>query len=398
MASHFTVHRFDLDTSPLLRSMANEDWRSIWAYWGDVHESFASEKADVEQRIAAIAADNDCAALVRFAAEDRALVTGNSGPPRSVTDPDLVRVAAFRLLELELGQAQHELHVGALEPARASDLVCRRTPGLWEALSPRHALFRLNRASWPEECVGNDPFFAFGDRAVYPHPFIRDYRELMLDLVRLGLAGLDAKIAIDPARATSRADAHYGLMADYWFGCKLSRATLDSLDPDDLGETWHMRPVDHEDDFWTLPLAATVFRWSAEGPIKTLVVDEIVPRDSRRAAVGPYMVNRYLHACRDTARRQFLHVDGAVRAYDADIYGATRENPKGERGIARHYRKLFRLDGLIPDEDWGRLVAHFFRGNELVIEYFGELLDERFGSQPLADVPTSPVPAVVDLQ
>jgi hypothetical protein len=31
----------------------------------------------------------------------------------------------------------------------------------------------------------------------------------------------------------------------------------------------------------------------------------------------------------------------------------------------------------MPDDEWARLVAHFFRQNELVIEYFGEMLDER---------------------
>lgn len=40
------------------------------------------------------------------------------------------------------------------------------------------------------------------------------------------------------------------------------------------------------------------------------------------------------------------------------------------------YRKLFRLDGPMADDDWARLVAHFFRDNELVIEYFGHILDE----------------------
>ncbi len=35
------------------------------------------------------------------------------------------------------------------------------------------------------------------------------------------------------------------------------------------------------------------------------------------------------------------------------------------------------MEGLVDDSDWGRLVGHFFRRNELVIEYFGEMLDER---------------------
>jgi hypothetical protein len=45
------------------------------------------------------------------------------------------------------------------------------------------------------------------------------------------------------------------------------------------------------------------------------------------------------------------------------------------------YRKLFHVDGALDDDLWGRIVAHFVRGNELAIEYFGELLDERPGAE-----------------
>jgi hypothetical protein len=40
------------------------------------------------------------------------------------------------------------------------------------------------------------------------------------------------------------------------------------------------------------------------------------------------------------------------------------------------------------------VVAHFFRGSELVIEYFGELPDERGWAPPLDEPPTSTVPAM----
>jgi hypothetical protein len=38
---------------------------------------------------------------------------------------------------------------------------------------------------------------------------------------------------------------------------------------------------------------------------------------------------------------------------------------------------MWRVEGAVDELDWGRLVGRFFRGNELVIEYFGEALDER---------------------
>lgn len=76
-------------------------------------------------------------------------------------------------------------------------------------------------------------------------------------------------------------------------------------------------------------------------------------------------------------------------------YHATVDNPKGERGHPVRYRKFFRVDGQIDDADWGRIVAHFFRSNDLVIEYFGELLDERPGAPAIDEPPGFTVPAIV---
>lgn len=88
------------------------------------------------------------------------------------------------------------------------------------------------------------------------------------------------------------------------------------------------------------------------------------------------MVNRYLHSIRDTRRRSFVHLDGAAKAFPRELYRPTVEQPDLSRGEPG-YRKLFRVDGDMPDDEWARLVAHVFRQNELVIEYFGEMLDER---------------------
>lgn len=78
------------------------------------------------------------------------------------------------------------------------------------------------------------------------------------------------------------------------------------------------------------------------------------------------------------------------------MYQATQDNPKGSCGEAVHYRKLFRVDGEVEDAAWGKIVAHYFRGNELVIEYFGELVDERGWAPPPDEPPTSTVPAMTN--
>ncbi len=376
MADKFVVPSLEPD-SPFLRAALNERWTRVWSYWGPgEYPTAAAEKADIEQHVAAILRDNDADAVMALAREDDLLRNGMVGPREFDLNTEALRLGAFRLLEIELSRTQERLRLQSLEPARADDVVCQLTPGLWSVLTKRDRLFPLTRESLSKQ-VGNDPFFLHLDRAVFPHPFIRGARELLGDLMFLGFRGSDVKIALDPVRAQPAAEAQVIFLADYWFGCRLRRSDLD--DPRHVGETWHVRPLDRPVEFGLKPLAATVFRWSLDGTLKTLEIDEIEPADETEAD-GPYRINRYLHAVRDINVQRFVHVDGAVRAYDESRYAATRADPKGDRGDVVHYRKLFRVDDVIDDDIWGHIVAHFFRGNELVIEYFGELLDERSGT------------------
>lgn len=396
MPESFDTMPFDLRSSPWLQRALNESYSTVWGYWEDVHETFNGEKRDIERRAAYVLEHNNHADLLQWAAHDRALRQGNAGPHRSVVDPDPLRVAAFRVVELDTRIAIGELEIASLEQATENDFVCEQTPGLWPLLSERDRLLPLNDQTLAQECRGNVPFHVVGDRAVYSHPLVIDRRELVLDLLALGRNGVDVKIAIDPARATTRADAADMLLADYWYGCSLTRDTIDSLDPRHLGTTWHVRPPDRQTFLDTHPVAATIFRWEADGHLKKLEVVEIAPRDSWSANYGPFVVNRYLHALRDTRLKRFTHVDGAARAHASQTYEATNDNPKGPCGDVLRYRKLFRVDGVIEDADWGRIVAHYFRGNELVIEYFGELADAR-GWAPLPDEPpTVTVPAITN--
>lgn len=390
----FATLPFDLRSSPWLQRALNEDYHTVWGYWDSIHASFLTEKEDIEKRVDYVLEHNDHDKLRAWAAQDRDLIHGMSGPHRTVVDPDPLRVAAFRVVEVATWRAIGHLQLASLEPASENDFVCEQTPGLWPLLTERDRLLPLTKETWASECRGNVPYFVVGDRAVYSHPFVIGRRELVLDVLALGLDGLDVKIAVDPARTTTRADAADMLLADYWFGCTLTRETIDSLRPEDLGTTWHVRPPGRPTSFDTHPVVATVFRWQADKHVKKLEVIEIAPRDSRTARRGPYVVNRYLHALRDTRIKRFTHVDGAARAYAYNSYEATNDNPKGSCGNVLRYRKLFRADGTMDDADWGRVVAHFFRGNELVIEYFGELADERGWAPPRNEPPTSTVPAM----
>jgi hypothetical protein len=100
---------------------------------------------------------------------------------------------------------------------------------------------------------------------------------------------------------------------------------------------------------------------------KVLEMEELVPE---RALPKSVVVDKYVHSLRDTHARRFMHLDGAVRVYRKEDYRRRLGTDLRQgRSLALRYEKLFRVDGPIPDQDWAELVAHFYRGNELVREY-----------------------------
>lgn len=88
---------------------------------------------------------------------------------------------------------------------------------------------------------------------------------------------------------------------------------------------------------------------------------------------GPDLVlARYLHAIRDVSQHQFIHCDGAVKAYTREGYPRVAEQ-FAARGRGLHYRKVFRMDGKIETDHWSQVAALWFRGNQLVVEYLSGL-------------------------
>ena len=181
------------------------------------------------------------------------------------------------------------------------------------------------------------------------------------------------------------------LLADYWFGCTLTRETIDSSQPQHIGRTG-------TSDHWIGQRHRNAPRGSDSLPVasrracEAARVIEIARCDGRIARRGPYVVNRYLDVLRDTPLERLTHVDGAARAYVNGLNKAMNDNPKELRRCAA-LPEAVRVDGSIDDADRGRVVAHFFRGR-LVIQYFGELADERGWARPPDEPSTLTVPAM----
>lgn len=175
---------------------------------------------------------------------------------------------------------------------------------------------------------------------------------------------LTARFALDERRLQFKNEYREFHEADYWYGPSLSEADLDNLAV--VGETFHGDP----DGGTSLlsPYAGLSVRWTADGALKTVEIEEFMPPTDPKSE---WVFVRYLHAIRDTSKREFIHCDGAVKAYASDRYPRAQHNFKS-RGKGDRYRKLFRVDGNFPAAVWSDLACLWFRGNRLINEYFGD--------------------------
>jgi hypothetical protein len=72
---------------------------------------------------------------------------------------------------------------------------------------------------------------------------------------------------------------------------------------------------------------------------------------------------------REMREGAFRHFDGAIKVYLKDRY-AERMRAKLPHKDSYKKLKVFRIDGDINADVWINLTLLFFRGNELVLEYF----------------------------
>jgi hypothetical protein len=173
------------------------------------------------------------------------------------------------------------------------------------------------------------------------------------------------RVAVDHRRIMRFDDYQQFTESDTWYGPAFNRDKLDDLAY--LGLTVVGRA--HLSSLDSYPLLRTEFLWKAnEGElIKTLEIEEL------SCPSGPYdnwHINRYLHAERDTKRRTFRHLDGAVKIYAQSNYKERIQQEMPRNPKPAHYIKLFRVDGSIDLDDWLSIVSMFYKGNEMLIEYF----------------------------
>jgi hypothetical protein len=377
--------RFDLDRSPLLRAIVDDVVVQVWEFWGEgEYPSSRDLKDEADARVQEVVDTWSNRDLAEFGRSDSwvrvGLAEAGSIQPGDDRAAHLRRRLAMRVVEVGLAEAEYELRLRTLGDPRPEDRVFRTVPGLWEALSPRDHLLTLTADNVPK-MPGADPYLVFDGFGLFPNPYLRRAREFFWELCDLALEErYEVKVAIDPFRVVPIEQMAMKLLEDYWYGARITRENLDSLAPRDLGRTFHRRDTGTSEGRLNqtfYPLIGISVDWSVrDDTIKVLQVEE-VRAAPEGAYVGDQVIARYLHSERDTDRRAFTHLDGAVKAFDATTHRPSEADPLAPQPKTSTYRKLFRVDGQIPDEDWGMMVGHFFRGNELIAEYFGELVDER---------------------
>lgn len=182
------------------------------------------------------------------------------------------------------------------------------------------------------------------------------------------------RIAIDERRLRGERDQRLWFEKDYWVGPPLTGLYLDRLHGSFPTVTVHGRPVGADVAPWD-PYDRFAGRWSLgpEPGEKTFEGEELVDPATLRA--GDLVLIRYVHAIRVPPLGAFRHVDGAVRVYTAEAYTRRRhlQFAPPAHGLSAYYRKVFRADGSIGTGLWSDIVARWFRGNELTLEYLGTL-------------------------
>jgi hypothetical protein len=365
------------EDSPLLREAMHEGRFDVFEFFDHgAYPEHGAHKEEAERLVAQLTAGWDEAAVHRILARN-AEYPSAWVPERleaATTTEDQARLAAFAELQWLIDDGRAALHLDAFGLPRADQPLWEQLPDVFKSLS-RDGLVPVGPDN-ATDAGGDEVAFCVGDAALMPHPHLRPMRELLQLLAALAAEGrLQVHVAVDPYRILALENVECRLLLDYWSGLQLTPGNLDSLDDHDLGTSFHAAVGRNVAQEFFNPMVATVINWARRGdnptdPVKRLYVRELVPPRSRRGAELEAVVNRELHAERDTARRAFVHLDGKVRRYPTATYAVDHHQPRGSTGSASHSCKLWRVDGPITDTEWGELVGLHFRGNELVAEHF----------------------------
>lgn len=172
------------------------------------------------------------------------------------------------------------------------------------------------------------------------------------------------RIAIDHKRLMPIEEYSRIIELDRWYGPPFDQKKLD--DPVYVGLTEVKR---NKDSLFELNnhLDRTEFFWSYKDKIKTLEIEELSDIDY---TFETYIFNKYIHSERDIENQITRHLDGAVKIYLETNYHKRFATRMPDEFKCHKKIKLWRIDGNIDLENWKDLISHFYKSNEMILEYF----------------------------
>lgn len=381
--STFEPPRLSLESSAVARRMLHEDRFRVDEYAGDgPYPAHRAEKDEVDAYVANIREAIASGQAPDLTADLSVFVRSMFLPEEIQQAADagqLDRLTALAAMQWAAQQLQFEINRRSLMPPLLDDPVFAECPSLASRLD-KDGLVRLTPADLADGRLRSQRVLSSAGHAVFAHPYLQHRRELIATLFDLVAEDqLRVSMAVHPLRLCVPEEVPTSLLEDYWSGIKTTPANLDSLADHDNGvDSFHAAPQDAVERMFH-PMLGCWFSWQRRSrhdmtdPVRRLYIREVGPPTDRHGGRYLTVVNPELHAERDTVLHAFTHVDGKVAVYHGETYAASVAYPSADLGKPTRTRKLWRVDGDIPDETWMELVGSHFRGNDLIDEHFREI-------------------------
>lgn len=205
---------------------------------------------------------------------------------------------------------------------------------------------------------------------LFAHPYLRRSQSRLNNLNAEFLCLLsqmtsddkfDVKIALDPDMLGLPGTWNRPFELEYWWGPKFT----DVLPEIQNGVSCHLADK-HLQLYHGISKAE--FWWHSRDE-KTFEAEEVRDIPSYGLSDDQYAC-RYVHSILDDSSGLPTHLDGAVRIYDTEHLLDRIDKTIATAGRNTSYYKLWRLDGPLSVSSWKTLIAHYFRDNRLVGEYF----------------------------
>lgn len=223
-------------------------------------------------------------------------------------------------------------------------LLISKAPGVFEEnglLLFAHPYFRRSLSRFN---TLNEPFFEILQKAT-------------------GRPDLDIRIALDEDVVGLSSTFRPHIELEYWWGPKFS----EDLAAIPVGVFWH--EADEQQRLFH-GISRTEFWWYLQNDIRTFECEELRDIPSFGVAHDRFGC-RFVHSMLDPSSAAPVHLDGAIRMHNEESMITRLETDISRAGRHSNYTKLWRVDGPLDVPVWKELIAHYYRDNHLVGEYFG---------------------------